>query len=132
MSEKKEQGDQARMDTMGDSNDSRTASEDGRISTRCPACGHQTLFIGSAGNLTCSWLPCKNPSVGEAIKRYQAIEQALGALVDNANGYDKSLVRVATLALKHPQFYDREYLVRELQQYEVWGRGLLASPVLDA
>src|SRR5690606_9027876 len=29
-----------------------------RITTRCPACGHQTLFIAHGGHLTCSWLKC--------------------------------------------------------------------------
>lgn len=38
------------------------------IVTRCPACGHQTLFIGAGGHLTCGWLPCRNPSVEDAIE----------------------------------------------------------------
>lgn len=32
-----------------------------RIRTRCPSCGHDTLFIGSGGWLVCSWLDCKSP-----------------------------------------------------------------------
>lgn len=38
-----------------------------KIMTRCPSCGHQTLFIGSGGHLTCSWLPCKEPSPAHVI-----------------------------------------------------------------
>lgn len=39
---------------------------DQQIVTRCPACGHQTLFVASGGHLTCSWLDCPNPSYEEA------------------------------------------------------------------
>lgn len=48
---------------------------DERINTRCPVCGHQTLFIGSGGHLTCSWLKCPNPGVEsaiDAIKKHRA------------------------------------------------------------
>lgn len=38
-----------------------------RITTRCPACGHQTLFIAVGGHLTCSWLKCPEPGVERAI-----------------------------------------------------------------
>lgn len=37
------------------------------ISDRCPSCGHQSLFIGSGGWLTCSWIECRQPSVGRAV-----------------------------------------------------------------
>jgi hypothetical protein len=40
-----------------------------RITTRCPSCGHQSLFIGKGGHLTCSWLECKEPGVERAIKK---------------------------------------------------------------
>lgn len=39
-----------------------------RITTRCPACGHQTLFIAVGGHLTCSWLKCPEPSPERAWK----------------------------------------------------------------
>ena len=38
-------------------------NENGRITNRCPSCGHQTLFVGNGGYLTCSWLGCKAPSL---------------------------------------------------------------------
>lgn len=43
-----------------------------RITTRCPSCGHSTLFVGDGGHLTCSWLECKHPSVAVAIEHLQA------------------------------------------------------------
>lgn len=41
-------------------------TENVRIVDRCPSCGHQTLFIGSGGWLTCSWLSCKAPGLSSA------------------------------------------------------------------
>jgi len=41
--------------------------EQPRIVTPCPSCGNTTLFIGSGGNLTCSWLECKQPVVLDRI-----------------------------------------------------------------
>lgn len=43
-----------------------------RITTRCPSCGHQSLFIGSGGHLTCSWLECKEPGLERAISKLTA------------------------------------------------------------
>lgn len=43
-----------------------------RITTRCPSCGHQSLFIGSGGRLTCSWLECKDPGLELAIEKVKA------------------------------------------------------------
>lgn len=40
-----------------------------RIVTPCPSCGAKTLFIGSGGHLTCSWLKCKEPTVSRAITK---------------------------------------------------------------
>jgi hypothetical protein len=42
-------------------------TENVRIVDRCPSCGHQTLFIGSGGWLTCSWLLCKAPGLKHAL-----------------------------------------------------------------
>jgi hypothetical protein len=28
---------------------------------KCPACGGTTLFLGSGGYVTCSWIRCANP-----------------------------------------------------------------------
>lgn len=39
-----------------------------KIANRCPACGHDTLFIGSGGWLTCSWLSCRNPGLDGALE----------------------------------------------------------------
>lgn len=51
-----------------------------RIADRCPSCGHTTLFIGSRGFLTCSWLPCSEPGVGRSIKRIQERLASIGSL----------------------------------------------------
>jgi hypothetical protein len=99
-----------------------------RIATRCPSCGSQTLFIGSGGHLTCGLLPCKNPSVGDALKRFAQIEKALAGFVDNANGYDKSWAHVAALALRRTDIYDREYIASTLDAMERHGQRLLKSP----
>lgn len=106
--------------------------EQPRITTRCPTCGAQTLFVGSGGYLTCSFITCRNPSLGEAIERYKAIEQVLAHFVDNAGGYDKSLVGVAATALEHPDFFDKEYISGELRDLERRGRRLLANPQLES
>lgn len=45
------------------------ASVDVRIANRCPGCGHQTLFIGNGGWITCSWIGCKAPSIDEAFEQ---------------------------------------------------------------
>jgi hypothetical protein len=44
-------------------------TENVKIVDRCPSCGHQTLFIGSGGWLTCSWLSCKAPGLEEAFAK---------------------------------------------------------------
>lgn len=99
------------------------------INTRCPSCGSYLLFIGSGGHLTCSFVHCKNPSVGDAIERYKALVSTLECLVDNADGYDKSLLHVVREALKAPDFYDRQYLRDELQLLERRGRSQLGNPM---
>jgi hypothetical protein len=59
-----------------------TGNQQQRIVTTCPACGNQTLFIGSGGHLTCSWLKCKSPSVAMAVEEYRiALGDALSTLV---------------------------------------------------
>lgn len=42
-----------------------------RITTRCPACGCQTLFIGSGGHLVCSLIDCPSPGVERKIAELQ-------------------------------------------------------------
>lgn len=52
-----------------------------RINTPCPSCGNATLFIGSGGHLTCSWLKCPDPSVESMCERILIrAEQAEAAL----------------------------------------------------
>lgn len=34
-----------------------------KITTPCPSCGWESLFIGTGGHITCSVLECKDPSV---------------------------------------------------------------------
>lgn len=43
-----------------------------QIADRCPSCGGKTLFIGSGGWLTCSYLRCSEPGVGRAIEKLRA------------------------------------------------------------
>ena len=38
-----------------------------KITTRCPSCGGETLFIGSGGHLTCSVIGCREPSVERCV-----------------------------------------------------------------
>lgn len=38
-------------------------SQEVRIRTRCPSCGHETLFISPSGHLTCSLIGCKDPTL---------------------------------------------------------------------
>jgi hypothetical protein len=47
-----------------------------RITTRCPSCGHQSLFIGKGGHLTCSWLECKEPGLERAIEKLASAPSA--------------------------------------------------------
>lgn len=57
-----------------------------KIETRCPSCGNATLFIGAGGWLTCSWIACANPSVGNAIDQLKEAARVLDAirpLIDN-------------------------------------------------
>jgi len=52
-----------------------------RIETRCPSCGHVTLFVGNGGHLTCSWLKCPRPSLADWIEDMQDTVRRLGDLV---------------------------------------------------
>lgn len=38
-----------------------------RLLGRCPACGNTTLFRGSKGYITCSWLKCPNPGAAHEL-----------------------------------------------------------------
>lgn len=51
-----------------------------QIADRCPSCGGKTLFIGSGGWLTCSYLRCSEPGVGRAIEKLRAENDELRKL----------------------------------------------------
>lgn len=55
-----------------------------RIVTPCPACGGRSLFIGSGGHLTCSYIPCRNPSVASEI---EAMDLEIRRLRDGLRTY---------------------------------------------
>ncbi len=50
------------------------------IVTPCPACGRQSLFVGTGGHLTCSRLACQNPSVGAAYEEELRAAREKGAV----------------------------------------------------
>lgn len=52
------------------------------ITTRCPSCGCQTLFIGTGGHLTCSLIDCQCPSVASKIAELQAKAHRYDAIVN--------------------------------------------------
>lgn len=53
-----------------------------RITTPCPSCGSESLFIGGGGHLTCAVLRCRQPGVASAIAdRDAALEDALVTLI---------------------------------------------------
>jgi hypothetical protein len=97
------------------------------ISTRCPTCGSQSLFVGSGGHLTCALLTCRNPSVSDAIERYKAIEMTLARFVDNSDNW-ASLAGIAAKALHYPDYFDRAGIAEELQMLDQRGRSLLGRP----
>jgi hypothetical protein len=45
---------------------------DTRITTPCPTCGSQSLFVSTAGHLVCSVIGCKQPGVERAIEALKA------------------------------------------------------------
>lgn len=57
-----------------------------RIKTRCPACGCQTLFIGSGGHLTCSLIGCLSPSVADTVARLQRKAELYDAIQNVVHG----------------------------------------------
>lgn len=48
-----------------------------KITTRCPACGNQTLFIGSGGHITCSWIKCTEPGLEHFLKERGVFAQSI-------------------------------------------------------
>ncbi len=56
-----------------------------RIITPCPSCGNRTLFIGAGGHLICGWLPCRKPSVEDAVAALR--EQRDAALARTPEGF---------------------------------------------
>lgn len=46
----------------------------------CPACGsHDSIFIGTGGYLTCSWVECPEPELEAAIQKHE--QEAIAAAV---------------------------------------------------
>ena len=41
-----------------------------RIYTRCPSCHNTTLTIGTNGDLLCTWIDCKDPTLIDRIGQY--------------------------------------------------------------
>jgi hypothetical protein len=59
-----------------------TEHQQQRITTPCPACGAQSLFISIGGHITCSVVGCKNPIPAAVVDELRdAIRAAHGALV---------------------------------------------------
>lgn len=68
-----------------------------RITTPCPSCGHQSLFIAVGGHLTCSWLKCREPSPEAAFKaERQRAEQAEEALADKREALARAVLAQET------------------------------------
>jgi len=57
-----------------------------RIRTRCPSCGHDTLFIGNGGHLTCSLIGCRQPVVERAIDDLRAEVERLKEVISTLQG----------------------------------------------
>ena len=47
------------------------------IQTPCPSCGSKSLFIGTGGHLTCSWLECEEPGLERKIAQLKAEKNIL-------------------------------------------------------
>lgn len=76
-----------------------------RVAGYCPmGCG-RTLFLGSSGHVTCSYLPCPNPT-------------AVDTLLDNAETEHVVLLDANTFTVQHP--------LRERLAGELWECGLHA------
>lgn len=73
------------------SDSGRTYESGQRIADRCPSCGHATLFIGTGGWITCSWLACKEPGLSRAIQALKANHgAALNAAAERVHEANKS------------------------------------------
>lgn len=62
------------------------------IKTRCLSCGNETLFVNDFGEITCSWLGCKQP-MANLQKR---LEEMLH-IIRNPYGHPDQAVRQARL-----------------------------------
>ncbi len=71
-----------------------------RIEDRCPRCGNRTIFIGSGGHLTCSWLECKEPGVGVEIERIQKERDRYAAALDACRVRLERIREIDDLALE--------------------------------
>lgn len=64
------------------------------INTPCPSCGFTTLFIGTGGHLTCSWIECKNPGVQTTIEALKAEVNRWKANHDNVVNIKRRLSKM--------------------------------------
>lgn len=38
-----------------------------KVAGTCPACGSRSLFLGSGGHVTCSWVDCSAPCAADSL-----------------------------------------------------------------
>jgi hypothetical protein len=51
-----------------------------RIRTRCPSCGHDTLFVPEHGLLTCSWIGCREPAaINDTVAELERLRASIKA-----------------------------------------------------
>lgn len=53
------------------------------LKTPCPTCGG-SLFVSDGGHVTCSYIPCKEPSVERAVAKLKSERDALIAGLETA------------------------------------------------
>lgn len=72
-----------------------------RIETPCPSCGHRTLFIGSGGHLTCSWLQCQEPGVEHKLFQLRDTAKTHEHVMQRLNGQRFYLTSVQNMRTMH-------------------------------
>lgn len=61
----------------------------------CPACGRQSLFLGSGGHVTCSTIDCRNPSAADEVLRHAHLTECQHA--SGQRQAEATLARVCAL-----------------------------------
>jgi hypothetical protein len=98
-----------------------------RIETRCPACGHQTLFLGSGGHLTCSWVGCPEPSVSAAVEQLQGRPS-----MAQIEALPRHIVEFSGFALSDPSFRYQALLLKDVQSIVPHGVQRALPQAVDA